>query len=135
MKQLVQFFVNLPWTIIGTLNAIISLPIRVEIVPGRLTVIIWVKSIRFIPKRFNGWTCGHAILVKTNVLHDDDVTAERIKSHELVHVEQFDKFWGIFPFIYLAEHLRHGYHGNRFELEAYNKMQKARIKNNLPLRR
>jgi len=37
--------------------------------------------------------------------------------HEVAHVHQFQRI-SVFPIRYLWESLRHGYHANRFELEA-----------------
>ncbi len=124
MMQLVQFLINLPWTIFGLLNALISQPVEVEINLSRLTLIIWVKNIKFIPSEFFALTCGHVILIKMKARNQQrrwGYDAEKLKQHEFVHVKQFDRFWGFFPLIYSIESLLHGYNENHFELEAKKK--------------
>jgi hypothetical protein len=44
--------------------------------------------------------------------------ADHGRAHEHVHMDQFDRWPFTFPFRYLWELLRHGYAGNRFEVEA-----------------
>lgn len=121
MRPLLGLFINLPWAIVGFLGAIVSIPVKVEIEYKHLALIIWVRKLPFLPSEFSGWTCGHIILIKTKLRDHDVFSLERTKRHELIHVEQFDRFWGIFPLIYGVEHLRRGYRKNRFEIEAYTR--------------
>lgn len=41
--------------------------------------------------------------------------------HELVHVEQFGRYFFIFPLLNLIETHKNGYRNNRFEIEAYDR--------------
>jgi hypothetical protein len=125
VKRAVQFFINLPWTMLGTLNAILSIPLSLEFVFDRLAIILWVNNIRFVSENVAGWTCGHIILLKTRVRTYDPQIVYELKLHELTHVDQFDRFWGAFPIFYAAEYLRKGYENNRFEVEARENAQKA----------
>ena len=45
--------------------------------------------------------------------------------HELAHVEQW-RADPLFPLRYLAEWLRHGYRGNRYEVEAFERERRFR---------
>jgi hypothetical protein len=58
-------------------------------------------------------TLGGTILVHPSVRLDAGLLV-----HELAHVEQW-RADPLFPLRYLAEWLRHGYRGNRYEVEAY----------------
>lgn len=95
-------------------------------------VVIWP-----FPFQFTGFTWGYAIIYASG--------HERVIAHELVHVEQEERFWGFFFFLYYLEcFLRMGeywkmhflvqqwrmffnikkcvqysYRANRFEVEAY----------------
>jgi len=53
--------------------------------------------------------------------------------HEFVHVAQDEAcpFFLVFWAQYLAQHVRHGYRGNRYERDAYETEQDARV-NGLP---
>jgi hypothetical protein len=107
----------------GMLNAILSVPLSIELISDRLAIIIWVSTIRFVSKDVVGLTCGHIILVKTSIRTADSQFVYALKLHELTHVDQFDRFWGTFPIFYIIEHLRKGYENNRFEVEARKNAQ------------
>lgn len=63
-------------------------------------------------------TLGHVVLAQTA----DDLDATR--THERVHVRQYERWGALFPLLYLGASLAallrggHAYHDNRFELEA-----------------
>jgi hypothetical protein len=68
---------------------------------------------------------GRVAMVIGNTIHLHNVTrADFLKDenwvkHELCHVQQFKKH-GLVPFLakYLWESVKHGYHNNKFEVEA-----------------
>lgn len=70
------------------------------------------------PMVISAITLGHVVLARTRA--DLDAT----RSHERVHVRQFERWGALFPFLYLGASLaallggRHVYHDNRFEREA-----------------
>lgn len=74
------------------------------------------------PPRVAGWFMGRRGVVAITLWNivflarDVDLEAELLL-HELRHVHQFQAC-PAFPFRYLWELLRHGYHRNRFEVEA-----------------
>jgi hypothetical protein len=60
-----------------------------------------------------GVALGRTIVVLRGVPLTD-----RLLRHELVHVRQWLRHGVCFPILYLWYHLRHGYRGNPFEIEA-----------------
>ncbi len=110
-----KFFLNLPWTIMGLILGLISLPLGIR--TERHVVIIAVRSwwwTKIFPwlRGVRAIASGRVILLGLNVEPLDF-------EHEFVHVEQFDRYPLIFPFLYFFELIRCGYRGNRFEREAY----------------
>jgi hypothetical protein len=78
---------------------------------------------RIIP-RLGGWlagmgapaaavTLGRTILVPPGAKPD-----ARLLRHELAHVRQWERSPVAFPFRYTVAHIRHGYRGNPYEIEA-----------------
>lgn len=67
----------------------------------------------FLPKRYTAITLASHVLTRQSALD------ERILRHERVHVEQWSRH-GLIGFLvrYLWYHLRYGYAGNPFEIEA-----------------
>jgi len=54
-----------------------------------------------------------------NARKEDFIKNKRWLRHELVHVQQFRQIGFLkFLFLYLRESLKHGYQGNKFEIEA-----------------
>ena len=107
-----RYLANLPWTIIGLILAATCFPEEFRYWKND-TLVFTVHFIWFIPKKYIGWTCGHVILINKNAKKN-----ERLLRHELVHVEQHDRYWGLFPILYLWERMLRGYTNNRFEVEA-----------------
>ena len=58
-------------------------------------------------------TLGRTILLAPGV-----EPTERLLRHELAHVRQWERGPYVFPFRYIAAHIRHGYGNNPFEAEA-----------------
>jgi hypothetical protein len=75
-----------------------------------------------LPPRVGGWMLGHAsvaaiTLWSTIWLAPSTAWNEALLLHELRHVHQFAAS-RLFPFRYLTESLRRGYHRNVYEVEA-----------------
>jgi len=75
-----------------------------------------------LPPRVAGWCLGQrsvaaVTLWRTVFLGDSARPSADLLLHELAHVRQFQAAWA-FPFQYVWASLRHGYHRNRFEVEA-----------------
>lgn len=58
-------------------------------------------------------TLGRTILVEPHAR-----VSERLIQHELAHVRQWERQPRVFPFRYIAAHIRHGYGDNPFEQDA-----------------
>lgn len=106
---------NTPWTIFGLLFSFVSLPKSFRINRKPFVVIVqtdklWLNDI-FMFRRIKGFTLGRVILLSN--------AAEKLTyKHEFIHVQQFDKFPFVFPFLYLWELVVNGYTNNKYEIEA-----------------
>ncbi len=109
------YFLNLPWTLIGLLNALIAVPIKMEF--RNDAIIFHTKTVGLValyqPKGA-GVALGNVVIVKRDL-------AIKILDHELVHIEQFMREPFIHPFLYSIELLRKGYFNNKYEFEAYER--------------
>lgn len=111
----IAFILNLPWTVLGLLLGLLSIPKSFHTRPGAIVIDItkfwwafgYMKGVR-------AAAMGNVVLLGSHVLPGDF-------EHELVHVQQHTKYPLIFPLLYYTELLRHGYRKNRFEEEAYSK--------------
>lgn len=97
--RILQFFLNLPWTALGLLGALLNGAIcSWEWKNG--ACIITLKHLRLIElftrMAIGGVTLGRIVLLKADLSHRD-----RILRHELAHVAQYDRYFGIFPALYL----------------------------------
>lgn len=117
-KMMIQFILNLPWTCIGVIAGIISFP---ESVPqfrkNPHTIVVKVKSFwwwSWFHKGVRAMTIGQCILLGPSTESFD-------REHELTHVEQYQRFPFIFPFLYYLEFFKNGYRNNKYEKEAYEK--------------
>ena len=75
-----------------------------------------------IPVRVGGWCLGVRSVSAITLWHTiwlapDAAMSEELLLHELRHVDQFEESVA-FPVLYLWESVRHGYVGNRFEIDA-----------------
>lgn len=113
------FLLNLPWTLVGFILAIVSLPrnIRINAKPFAFVILVrsfwwqtWLKS----HKGVRASSIGNVVLLGNNLLPKD-------LEHELIHVRQYEHMPFIHAFLYLYESLRHGHRKNRYEIEAYEK--------------
>lgn len=103
-----RFILNLPWTLVGILVGVISIPRSASFQEGALVI----KVLLPYPMRIRGAALGNVVLLGPRELPND-------LEHELVHVEQFARYPFIFPFLNTVEYVKHGYCKNRFEDEAY----------------
>ncbi len=108
---------NLPWSLLGLVIALVSLPRSVGYQRRALIFRVrswwwtapfwWLKGIR-------GFASGNIVALGPN-------KEPRDLEHELIHVEQYERYPFIFPLLSAIEAMRHGFGGSRFEREAYNR--------------
>lgn len=116
---ILSFILNTPWTLLGVLKAVISLPTQIEFSRKPLALVFHVKSFwwyTWIPgyKRVRAQVTGHVILLGPTADKKD-------LAHELIHVEQLARAPLIQPVLYIYQTLRYGYRQNKYEVEAYDK--------------
>ncbi len=110
---------NIPWTLIGLVTAVISIPTKVSFSKNHLAFIFNVQSFwwyTWLPgkKGARAMVNGHIVLLTPQIL-------ERDLEHELIHVEQFIRQPFIHPFLYTYQSWKYGYRQNKYEQEAYDR--------------
>lgn len=118
-RNILTFFLNLPWTCVGICTALLSIPTKVRCTSAP-AIFVHVKSFwwrNFLHPTVRAMTHGHVILLSPQ--SQEVAVKEIITRHELVHIEQFKRFPFVFPFLYFGDSIFHGYKNNRFEAEAY----------------
>lgn len=111
---MIGFILNIPYTAIGLLLALISRPKDIKFLKS-LAFIVDVKSLWWTIGYMRGAravTFGHVVILGPK-------TEPRDLNHELVHVKQYKDAPIIFPFLYYFELIRKGYKNNKYEIEAY----------------
>lgn len=125
MPRLVMWWWAAPMTLVGLLLAtairlsggqVSHRNIAIEACGGCAPRLLWLMNPWM---RIGAITLGHVIIAR------DDATAARMRTHEQVHVRQYQRWGAFFPFAYAAcsvfAALRGEcpYRGNAFEKEAY----------------
>lgn len=114
-KNMLAFVPNLPYTLIGLIIALFSLPNRVRTHKQPYSLIIYVKSLWWAVGYLKGaraTTIGHVVILGPDAEKGD-------LEHELVHVAQHQRAPLLQPFLYYAELFKNGYRNNKYEIEAY----------------
>ena len=114
----ISFILNIPWTLIGILMVVVLIykSVLVKISDKTFVLIVqrlWINEI-FLRRKVNGFAIGNVVLLSTKY-------SDNIYRHELVHINQFQKYPLIFPFLYCIEFLKKGYYNNKYEIEAREK--------------
>lgn len=115
--KLLSFLLNLPWTLIGLLFSLISLPIKASFRKNPYAIILRVKTFWWAfgyLKNVRAVAIGHVVILGLN-------TETKDLEHELIHLEQFERLPLIFPILYYLEMLKNGYEKNKYEIEAYKR--------------
>lgn len=117
--QYLAFILNLPWTIVGILAGLLSIPTKITINKDPFAIIFKVKSFwwyNWLPgrSRVRGSANGHAIRLGPLEQPND-------LEHELIHVEQAIRSPLIHPLLYTLESFKNGYRQNKYEVEAYGR--------------
>jgi hypothetical protein len=119
LMKMISFLINIPWTIIGLLSAVPSIPRKLAINNTPLAIVVYVRSLwwrSWMPskKGIRGFAVGQVVLL-------GPLEQEKDLEHELIHVEQSIRKPFIHPFLYALESFRHGNRDNKYEQEAYSK--------------
>lgn len=119
MYKMIAFLLNIPWTIVGLMAALISVPREIKIINPPLALVLRVKSLwwsRALPakKGIRGMAIGQLVIL-------GPLEMEKDLEHELIHVEQAIREPFIHFFLYNIEFLRKGYRNNKYEIEAYDR--------------
>lgn len=75
-------------------------------------------DITFTRRIWPSWVAAQVLTPRRIRVKSGTPLNRRLLAHELVHVIQWERYGWSFPIRYLWE-MRHGYHKNRFEVEAY----------------
>lgn len=113
------FILNIPWTLVGIVTALISIPTKLTFDQNHLAFIFQVKSFwwyTWLPGKrgARAMVNGHVVLLTPHILEND-------LGHELIHVEQFIRRPFIHPFLYTYQTWKYGYRQNKYEVEAYDR--------------
>ncbi|MEQ1499787.1 MAG: hypothetical protein ABL917_00230 [Parcubacteria group bacterium] len=113
---MISFILNLPWTILGLIFAILSIPLKFKISSKPFCFVINVKSFRwfFLLRGVRAIVIGNIVLLSPKILEKDF-------EHELIHIEQYQREPLIHPFLYFLQSLKYGYKNNKYEKEAYER--------------
>jgi hypothetical protein len=115
--NILSIILNLPWTMVGLLNVLISVPGKITVHRQPLAFIIHVKSFwwynwRQSKRGVRAIVNGHVVLLGPNADTKD-------LHHEIIHIRQSNQWPLIYPVLYAIETLRRGYRHNKYEIEAY----------------
>lgn len=116
---MISFLLNLPWTILGLLAGIVSVPRKFSLNGKPYAFVLTVKSFWWyvwLPnmKGARAMAIGQTVLLGPNILQND-------LEHELIHVEQAIRVPLVHPVLYTIETMRKGYRQNKYEVEAYDR--------------
>ena len=112
---MIGFILNIPYTAIGLVVALVSLPTGVRFRTNPYAFILNVKKFWWTfgyRKYVRAMAIGHVVLLGPN-LEDKDL------EHELIHVRQHERAPLVQPILYYIELIRKGYRNNKYEDEAY----------------
>ncbi|HBD25098.1 MAG: hypothetical protein A2566_02315 [Candidatus Zambryskibacteria bacterium RIFOXYD1_FULL_40_13] len=114
---MIGFILNIPYTIVGLVISLISIPTKLEFRKNPYAFMVKVKKFWWVfgyVKNARAVVIGHVVIFGSN-LEDKDL------EHELIHVEQYQRMPLIQPILYYIELIRKGYKNNKYEDEAYRK--------------
>ncbi len=114
-NNMIGFILNIPYTLIGLIVAVVSIPTSISFRKKPYAVVIQIKDFWWVfgyIKNARAMAIGHAVLLSPKI-EDKDL------EHELVHVQQHERMPLIQPILYYIELLKKGYRNNKYEDEAY----------------
>ncbi len=121
---IIATILNLPWTFLGILLALASVPAHLSFRrPGAMVIRVrsfWWQSWLKGRKGVRAMSIGSVVILGGNLLEND-------LEHEIIHVEQALRRPFIHPVLYMYQSLRYGYRQNKYEIEAYEKARNKYI--------
>lgn len=115
---MIGFILNIPWSAVGLLIGILSVPKSVKWHARPYAVIMTVKSFWWVIGYMKGARAaaiGHIVILGPKI-------EEKDLEHELVHVEQHERVPLIQPILYFLEVIKYGSsQKNKYEAEAYQR--------------
>ncbi|MES2315366.1 MAG: hypothetical protein V4486_01370 [Patescibacteria group bacterium] len=116
--QIISFILNLPYTFLGLVLALVSIPdLKMDFRAKPIAIIVHVTIFWWAfgyMKGARAMAIGNVVILGQNIEKGD-------LKHELVHVEQFDRNPLVQPILYFIELGRKGYRNNKYEVEAYTR--------------
>jgi predicted TIM-barrel fold metal-dependent hydrolase len=112
---MIGFILNIPYTFIGLIVGIVSIPMSVEFRKNPYAIVLKIKRFWWVfgyMKNARAMAIGHTVLLSPKI-------EDRDLEHELVHVQQHERMPIIQPILYYIELFRKGYRNNKYEDEAY----------------
>ena len=112
---MIGFILNFPYTLIGVIISLVSIPTGTKFNKQPIALVIGVKKFWWAVgylKNARAMAIGHVVLLSPKTEVND-------LEHELVHVQQNQRMLLIQPFLYWIELIRKGYKNNKYEIEAY----------------
>ena len=119
--KIIAFILNFPWSLLGLLCGLLSLPRNTKASKPQFVLVVnvkrlWINEI-FLRRRVKGFTLGNTVLLS-------DMADTSTYDHELIHVGQFMKAPFIFPLLYCFKSIKNGYQCNQYEKEACQQSNK-----------
>ena len=114
---MIRFILNIPYTIVGLIIALVSMPTGIKFRKNPYAFILNVKKFWWMfgyMKNARAMAIGHVVMLGPNLENKD-------LEHELIHVEQHQRMPLIQPILYHFELMRKGYRNNKYEDEAYRR--------------
>ena len=114
---MLRVILNLPYTFLGLVLGLVSMPKSVILRKNPLVIILRVRRLWWgigYLKGLRATTIGNVVLLS-------DTSEEKDFDHELVHILQYQREPLIYPLLYFIELVRRGYKNNKYEIEAYEK--------------
>ena len=111
------FILNIPYTVVGLIMALASIPTRIYLRTDPYAFVLNVRKFWWVfgyMKHARAMAIGHVVMLGPNIEVKD-------LEHELIHVEQHQRMPIIQPFLYYYELIRKGYRNNKYEDEAYTR--------------
>lgn len=116
--NIIALILNFPYTFIGIIAGVISIPTSLNFHKNPYAMIVKVKSFWWGMgghySRARAMAIGNSILLSPREEEHD-------LEHELIHVKQHNHAPLIYPILYYYQSWKYGYRKNKYEDEAYTK--------------